>query len=318
MVVNAELKRALRLVIDETKPLKVSTLYALSGLSGEDLQAVKEACAVMSPERRREMVRAMVDFTETAVDVQFTPVLRHCLDDADAQVRRMAIEGLWEVEQLWLVGALVHMLEIDPEVSVRAAAAASLGRFVLLAELGKIPASVGARAESALLSAYLGRDEPLEVRRRALEAVAYSGEVGIRDLIEEAYYEGEEDLRLSALFAMGRSADRFWRDVVVRELGSDLPAIRYEAAVACGELELRDAVSHLARLVEDEDEEVRSAAVEALGKIGGRAARQVLGWCCSSGDAELCLAAAEALEQASWFGDGDELSVQDDWTLAEP
>jgi HEAT repeat protein len=251
------------------------------------------------------MLRALVELTETAIEVDFTALFRGCLNDEDADVRLLAIEGLWESEDVWLVGELVRFLKGDPHPGVRAAAAASLGRFVLLGELGDIEAAVAARAEQALLEAYFTSEEPLEVRRRALEAVAYSCEVGVGDLIEEAYYQGEEEMRLGALFAMGRSADRRWRSIVIEELESPSPAVRYEAALACGELELRDAVALLSHLISDADSEVWNAAVDALGKIGGAEARQILQSCCRSENEALQAAAEEALEQALWLSDGE-------------
>jgi len=312
-----EFRRILQHLADESQPLKLTMLYNLSDLEQELLSEVEAVWRRLSAERKRAMLRALVELTETTIEVDFTPLFRFCLDDEDAEVRLLAIEGLWEDEDTWLVGRLVRLLRDDPQPAVRAAAAASLGRFVLLGELGKIDAAVGAAAEQALLEAYFTADEALEVQRRALEAVAYSSEAGVTDLIEEAYYEGDEEMRVSALFAMGRSADRRWRNILIRELESPSPAMRYEAALACGELELRDAVPALSRLIDDAEVEVREAAIEALGKIGGPEARRILEACCLSEDEALQAAAEEALEWDFWFG-GEELEILDDWTLAEP
>jgi len=303
--VIVELDCILQHLADESQPLKLSTLYTLSGLGREQLLSVQVVFDRLSYERRRGMLRALVELTETAIEVDFTVLFRGCLNDEDADVRLLAIEGLWESEDVWLVGELVRLLKGDPHLAVRAAAAASLGRFVLLGELGDIEAAVAASAEQALLEAYFTSEEPLEVRRRALEAVAYSGEAGVGDLIEEAYYQGEEEMRLGALFAMGRSADQRWRSIVIEELESPSPAVRYEAALACGELELRDAVALLSHLIDDADSEVWNAAVDALGKIGGAEARQILQSCCRSENEALQAAAEEALEQALWLSDGD-------------
>jgi len=307
----------LRCLADESKPLKMATLYILSDMDREHLPELEAIWDGLSVKRKRAVLRALVELTEATVEVDFTTLFRFCLDDEDAEVRLLAIEGLWEDEDTWLVGPLVRLLRNDPQPAVRAAAAASLGRFVLLGELGEISASIGALAEQALLEAYFTPEEVLEVRRRALESVAYSGEAGVTDLIEEAYYEGDERMRVSALFAMGRSADRRWRSILIHELRSPSPAMRYEAAVACGELELREAVRELSRLIDDGDTEVRDAAIEALGKIGGAEALRILESCCLSEDEAVQAAAEEALAQASWLG-GVEFELLDDWSLAEP
>jgi len=306
----------LRHLADEGRPLRPSVLYALSGLGSAELAEVQEAWQRVSTDRAQAVLRALVELTEVMVDADFVVLFRWWLGDKDAEVRLLAIEGLREDEDAALVGPLVRILRDDDQPVVRAAAAASLGRFVLLGELGEINAAVGARAEQALLEAYFSRRETLEVRRRALEAVAYSSEAGVSDLIAEAYHAGEEELCVSALFAMGRSADRRWRSILIGELDSPSPARRYEAAQACGELELRDAVPVLSRLIDDEDTAVRGVAIEALGKIGGAGARRVLGECLLCGDEALQAAVEEALLQASWFGD-DELEILDDWSLAE-
>jgi HEAT repeat protein len=52
--------------------------------------------------------------------------------------------------------------------------------------------------------------------------------------------------------------------------------MRYEAALASGELALRSAVPILSRMVEDSDREVSNAAVWALGQIGGEEAKVAL------------------------------------------
>jgi len=314
--VGEELRRMLRYLADEGRPLRPSMLYALSGLGPDELTEVQEAWQRVSTDRMRAVLCALVELTEVMVEADFTPLFRWWLSDEDAEVRLLAIEGLWEDEDTALVGSLVRLLKDDDQPAVRAAAAASLGRFVLLGELGEINAAVGARAEQALLETYFTWEEAPEVRRRALEAVAYSSEAGVSDLIAEAYHEGEEGVCISALVAMGRSADRRWRSILIRELDSPSPAMRYEAAQACGELELRDAVPALARLIDDQDAEVRDVAIEALGKIGGAGARRILGECWIRGDDTLQAAVEEALLQASWLGD-DGLEVLDDWSLAE-
>jgi HEAT repeat protein len=75
---------------------------------------------------------------------------------------------------------------------------------------------------------------------------------------------------------MGRSADPGWAGVVSEEMRNVSPAVRAEAARAAGALGLRKAVPLLIDLLEDVDAEVRANAVEALGEIGGEAAREAL------------------------------------------
>jgi HEAT repeat protein len=120
-----------------------------------------------------------------------------------------------------------------------------------------------------------GLDE-LEVRRRALEALAFSSRRELAALIEEAYDSDELQLRVSALFAMGRTADSRWAQQVQAELGSPVPELRFEAARAAGELELSDAAPVLAELAQDEDPQVREAAIWSLSQVGGTTAQAAL------------------------------------------
>jgi HEAT repeat protein len=111
-------------------------------------------------------------------------------------------------------------------------------------------------------------------------------------------------MQASALFAMGRSADPYWRKILLQELDNPNPELRFEAARACGELEVSAAVPHLARIVADDpDQEVREAAVWALGHIGGQQARDILEACVQGDDEALSEAAAEALEEIDLLGE---------------
>jgi HEAT repeat protein len=314
--INRGLVDALRRLADASEPLRLSALYPLSDLNRDDVVAVQQVWEQLPDERRREVVTSMVELSETVLEVDFTALFRLVLGDNDPRVRIAAIEGLWETEQAWLARALVGLLQCDPEPAVRSAAAEALGRFILLGELGDLDSVLAAAAEEALLRAYGSAEQPMEVKRRSLESLGYSSDVSVGEVIAEAYRRGSEEVRLSALFAMGRSADRRWRPVLLDELGSPSAAHRYAAALACGELELREAVGPLSELVDDEDGEVWNVAVEALGKIGGVQARQVLQSVCEGRDGGRSAVAADALERTSWATD-DELEVLDDWTVAD-
>jgi HEAT repeat protein len=83
-------------------------------------------------------------------------------------------------------------------------------------------------------------------------------------------------MRVSALFAMGRSYDERWHEAVLRSLDDDDAEIRFEAARAAGELEIRAAVPALVRLASGGDREVTEVAVWSLGEIGGLEAKRAL------------------------------------------
>jgi HEAT repeat protein len=313
----SEFEELLKKIGDRQTPLSISSLYGLSHLTRAEAQLFQEVWSLVDAGRRQWILQSLVDIAEASFEVDFNPIFRLCLNDEDAVVRSRAIEGLWEDEDLTLAGLLVRLLRDDPSESVRAAAATSLGRFVLLGELEKIEAAPAMMVENALLGAIYDPHETLEVRRRAVESIAYSGQAQVRDIIEMAYYDDEEKMRVSAVFAMGRSADPFWHEMVIAELDNPDPEMRYEATRACGELEASAALSALIYLIEaDPDPEVQEMAIWALGHIGGKEARRVLEACCESEDEALRQAAEEALDELDFLGGPLDLLLleSDDWT----
>jgi HEAT repeat protein len=84
------------------------------------------------------------------------------------------------------------------------------------------------------------------------------------------------DWLVSALFAMGRSANSHWKPNVLKMLTHEHPTVRAEAASAAGELEIKAAVPQLLRLLKDDDIDVRMASIWALSQIGGAVVRPAL------------------------------------------
>jgi HEAT repeat protein len=313
----SEFEQLLKKMRDSQTPLSISSLYGLSDLTRAEVQLFQEVWSLIDAGRRRWIIQSLVDIAEASFEVNFDPIFRFCLNDEDEVVRSRAIEGLWEDEDLTLAGLLVRLLRDDPSESVRAAAATSLGRFVLLGELEKIEAAPAMMVEDALLGAIYDPHETLEVRRRAVESIAYSGQAQVRDVIEMAYCDDEEKMRISAVFAMGRSADLLWCDMVIAELDNPDSEMRYEAARACGELEASAALSDLIDRIEaDPDPEVQEMAIWALGRIGGKEARRVLEACCENKDEALRQVAEEALDELDFLGGHFDLLLfeSDDWT----
>lgn len=301
----------MRRIGDTENRLSISSLYGLSGMDRDETLLLQETWPSMAVERRRQIINFLVEIAEASFEVNFGPVFRFCLGDEDESVRAAAIEGLWEDDDTALIDTLISLLRDDPSIPVRARAATSLGRYVLLGELDKIKARHLALVQEALLETIHSPVEHPEVQRRAVEAIAYSSEEDVQEIIETAYYDEDEKKRASAIFAMGRSADRSWSDLVIGELQSSRPEMRYEAATACGELELAAATPLLANLVNDPDREVQGAAIWALGQIGGNEARRILYDCYREDDEFLCEAVEEALEQLEFMRSVLDISLDD-------
>lgn len=292
-----EITNSLHQLCDGTSPLSRSQLYMLSDLSRDELRLFSERWPTIATTRRRQIVEALVQIAEANFTVDFNAIFRIGLLDQDADVRAQCVGGLWEDRNPGLVDALVDLLVSDPSILVRGAAATALGRFVLMAELEELEEEMGRRVVQALWGVIEDEKEALEPRRRAVESISYSGAAGVEDLIARAYQDSVEKMRISAIFSMGRSAHTAWGPTVLGELGSANPEMRFEAARACGELELREAVPNLIGMIGDKDREVQQAAISALGKIGGNEARRALRLCCESEDEVIAAAGEEALSE---------------------
>ena len=273
---DMEFVSALARLRDGSKSISTSTLFSLSDLNRQELQHFAATWTSLTVDRRRQIVLAMGELAEENIEADFNRLFRYLLDDEDAQVREHAINGLWEDEDVSLINPLIGAMRSDAAARVRAAAAESLGRFVLLAETKHVPTERGVQIGEALLAVIRNAGEDELVRRRAIESIAYRGDETVRDIIESAYATDEAGMRASAIFAMGRSADPYWRRTVAQELWSPDPQLRFEAARAAGELEYKVVVPRLVELLEDSDREVQDASIAALGQIGGKVAREAL------------------------------------------
>jgi HEAT repeat protein len=284
-------------ILRENSPLSAEMLASLSAPTREESERFASCFCAISEERRRELVAAMVAHAEDSFEFDYRDLFRCCLSDTDAGVRRQAIEGLWEDERVDLLRLLLVLLTEDPDVAVRAAAATALGRFLYLAEFEFIHERYGQRVQEALACVIANDQEDVEVVRRAVESIAFVNDDDVRRIIGWAYDHDDPRMRISAVFAMGRSAEQVWSETVLLELEDPTPEMRYEAARAAGELQLRRAVPRLSRMALERDRNVQGMAIWALGQIGGKSARDLLERLASGDDEVAAIAAEEALDE---------------------
>ncbi len=248
----------------------------LSHATADELDRWRSLMPAFEPEIRQHIAKTLVETAEADVHLEFAPLFDSLLDDDDHIVRSAAIDGLWESTAPRLIPRFVAMLKGDSAAKVRARAGAALGAFIERAELGLISADRIAPTIVALVDAFEDEGEDVDVRRRSLESLGYSGESVVSPLIEAGVRSNEAELRAGALRAMGHSADEKWSEDVLLGLDDDDAELRFEAARAAGELALREATPLLARLASEEDHELRMEAIWALGEIGGGSARGIL------------------------------------------
>ena len=242
-------------------------------------------------------MQRLVELAEDDVCLNFDSIFKHYLKDEDEEVCSTAIEGLWENEETSLIEPLINLMEQESSVKVQAAAALALGRFAMLAEYQKIAEDYITRLSQSLLTTFADSNKPVEVRRRALEAVAPLSLHQVKLAITRAYQSSNTSLKASAIYAMGKNYDPDWQPILITELAAADVEVRYEAATACGELGDEEAVPHLIEITNDDDADVQIAIVQALGKIGGSEAREHLEKCLSHPSEAICQAAVQALHE---------------------
>jgi HEAT repeat protein len=252
-------------------------LHGLSDLSESDVEKIEPIFQALDVETRRILLQMMVDEGDTDPRLIFDEFGLMALNDRDGEVRRVAVEMLDESESGYIMNRMVRLAQQDKSMDVRAEATRVLGNFVLLGELGKLSDEKFTRVLECVINILNNEREDLEVRCFALESLANSSHDLVLPSIQSAYQTDDSRLRLSAIVAMGRSADERWESTVMNELvNTTVDEMRLEAARAAGELQIQEAVPHLARLLEDEDREGQEIAINALGEIGNREAMRLL------------------------------------------
>ncbi len=287
-------------------------LCELSGIGREELATLHSEWSGVAARRRRQILDRLVTLAADDVRLSFESVFRERLDDGDAEVRRRAIEGLWECEDTWLVEPLVRLLTEDGSEAVRVRAAEALGRFALLAECNQLPPDRAEMVTRALVDTIEAVATSVEIRCQVLESAAALGSPKVTTAIMRTYQEDDDRLRLSAVRAMGRSCDSSWLPMLLKELANRDPELRREAAVALGDLGEEDAVDRLADLIYDDDIPVRLATLRALGEIGGPEAIEALKQAVVDPDPAVATAAEAALQSLASLDDDTSLQEEDE------
>lgn len=273
---NIPFKAVLDALLNENEPFPPVYLHRFSDPDPKDLDELKQIWLKVSEKRRGALLEDLEVLAETDTLLSFDDLAQFALKDPDPQVRTVAIRLLWESEDKRLAPIFIKMMDEDSSDQVRAAAANALGKFVYLGELEEIPEDLLETVENSLLKA-ADDGRSLLVRRRALESLGFSSREEVIPLLEAAYAQNTTDWLSSALYAMGRSADKRWAKNVLKMLKHPEPDVRVEAVRAAGELELAGARNTLLHMLADEeDDEIRMASIWSLSQIGGEAVRAAL------------------------------------------
>lgn len=284
-------------LVDSEKPLANSWLVELSHLTPEETSLLEKTWPEVEPGRRRQLMNRLVEMAEANPKLDFDSIFRSRLSDQDDEVRSKAIEGLWESEDTSLINTFIDRLEQDSSEAVQVAAAQTLGQFALMAEFDRLRTDYKTRIGQTLLSVFNDEARSVAVRRRALESLAPLSLPETNPTIDRAYYDGDPRLKTSAIYAMGKTCDPAWLDILLTEMESNEAETRYEVAQACGEIGDMEAIPQLTELINDQNTEVQMAAIQALGKIGGADAKECLEECLDNPNDAIIEAARAALDE---------------------
>jgi len=268
----------------------------------------------MSKEEKLALLTRIVEGEDYLTD--YLPVLKEFLDDEDAEVRKLAISGLWDYPDPEMIDPLLEKATDDPSPEVRCQAIIALGRYIYEGEMadydfdwgaleeimreGELPEEDFLRVKDFLLAVYRDEGKSLDERRFAVEALGFLSDPEVCAIIEEAYAHPDLKMKVSAIFAMGRSGLVRWSDIILKELDSPIRELQLEAIRAAGEIGLDEAGKALLRLTYADDRLVRLEAIWALGQTGWEGAFERLDeLACFGEDKEVRRVAKEALED--WY-----------------
>ena len=266
-------------LLDNNKPFSPVYLHRFSDLNTVDLAALKAVWDQIDPNRRAALMEDLEELNEADTLVCFDDLSLMAIKDADPRVRSTAIRLLWETNDTTFWRQLIDILQNDPEETVRASAASGLGLYIYLGEIEEIPEQQFKTVEKTLLNTIKGKDK-VRVKQKSLEGLGFSSHKEVPGLISNAFASNDLDWRVSALFAMGRSADNRWKDSITQALHDPEPEVRFEAVRAAGELELKNTRQILLEMLVDPEnrgeQDIRQAIIWSLSQIGGENVREAL------------------------------------------
>ncbi len=250
--------------------------YGLSDITEGQAKQLEPSWNELPSSYKHKLLVAFNDASEADFDFSYKQVALLGLKDESSLVRSASVDLLWDDESVNTMRILINLVRTDDAPSVKARALVSLGKFILLGEYEEIPELIALEAQQLTFDIHVDTSQPMEVRRRALEALSNSSHPQKDKLIQSAYHSPEHLFKVSAVFAMGRTCDEKWEDILLEELDGEDNEIVYEAVRACGEIGLSSSVRQIGQLLLGDDREIQLMAIWALGEIGGQQAVDIL------------------------------------------
>jgi HEAT repeat protein len=276
---------------------------------------------------KKEKLNWLADIAEgfRSLDARASKFIRRLLDDADPQVRAEAVACLWNSSDPDWIEVLILKAQSDPNLDVRTRAISALGHYIYEKEMAgfgedwdDLEETISERDLERIVNFLFGiahnEEASVDEQRYAIESLAFLDNPEVDALIERAFEQDDPRFRVSALFAMGRTGDLRWADLVLAELHSANREVQYEAVRAAGELGLHEATEDLIRLAHGRGVEkpLRLVAIYALGEAGDDRAYPILEELCHARDRDVRDAAREAAEEWLIASVSDQFEVSDE------
>lgn len=292
--------------------VSAAVVYGLSDRGRQDIKTLEPTWLKLSSAYKHKVLQALNEASETSFELSYREIALFNIEDESSLARAAAVDLLWEDNSTGTMQLFLKLAQNDPASYVKARALIGLGKFILLGEYGEIPAALALKAQQLAIQLHSSPDESIEVRRHALEALANSNHPDVDHLIRAAYRQGNHLLKAGALFAMGRTCDAQWQDILLAELEGGDNELVYEAVRACGEIQLESSLDSISALAFSDDREIQLMSIWALGEIGGKRAFGILsGLEELAEDEELADMIDEALDAASFSLSGPVFHLND-------
>ncbi|HWV22662.1 MAG TPA: HEAT repeat domain-containing protein [Thermomicrobiales bacterium] len=252
-------------------------LTGFSGMDRNQARQLKKVWASLPDDARQPVADLVLSLGMDDLLLDFKRFFRLMIDDTLSEVREAGANGLAMDEDEDLIDPLLKLMGGDPVTRVRGAAAQALATYTTLGEFMELPDSTVRKMRNALMAIVNDASLASELRAAALASAAVqTGDKEIVRAIERFSKSDDQDLRLGAYQAMGRAGDRLWVKHLDAASRSQDPDIRAQAARALGAFE-EEVVPILTMLVrEDTEPAVRTDAIDALGRVGGKRALDAL------------------------------------------
>ena len=258
---------------------------------------------------------------------EFTEELNFLVHDPDNEIKAKAILCLWDYPTTHFLNYLLDSANNDPDETVRNNSIIVLGRYIFEGSMEGYDLELNDplsseditpedfyKVKNTLLSIYKDQKRTIDERRHALEALSFSSENDIWDLIDKAYNHDDKKFKLSAIFSMGRNSNMRWNDILLKELNSTDIDLQLEAIKAAGEGRVEKAGPELLKLTHSDNPDITKEAIWSLGQTGWEDAFDRLYELSESKDKEIQEIADEAIEEwHSICGNNDDYIEEDEY-----